>query len=91
MKSPLSACDIEVLLHCYVHGTRHRDYVTTAVRSALRMWVRSGMLTRNTAVCQVGAYSVTQKGMAMVEALKSTPEPKRSNVWADARTGKALI
>ncbi len=88
MKTPLTPNDIEVLLWCHIRGTRHERHDAPAVRDALRMFERSGMIAPQPGLD--GVYNTTAKGRAMVTALCRTPEPIEKSVWLDARTVKPL-
>jgi hypothetical protein len=79
MKTPLSASDIEVLLHYYVNTCEHLRYDTLAVKQAVDMFIGCGMLEPSEGPA---LWQITEKGSAMVRALCRTPEPQL--IYADA-------
>ena len=78
MKSPLSPCDIDVLIWYHVHPHVHPNSDAPAVRESTAMWVRSGMLAMDGEL-----FTTTPKGAAMVRALCRTPEPVQAWVGKD--------
>lgn len=84
MKTPLSASDIEVLLHYHMNTHRHPRYNAPAVSEATEMFMRCGMIETSPSDSM---FITTQKGAAMVKMLCRTPEPKL--VYVDAE-GKEL-
>ncbi len=75
MKSPLSPCDINVLLHCHVSPEPHPAAGAPAVKESYDMFKKSGLIVRNN-----NAWVTTAKGDAFVAALCRTPEPVA--IWA---------
>lgn len=78
MKTPLSASNIEVLLHYYMNTDEHPRYRAPAVKQAVEMFIGCGMLEPSTGPA---LWQTTEKGSAMVRALCRTPEPQL--IYAD--------
>lgn len=74
MKSKLSPSDVEVLIWCHCRPEPHERITAGAVRDALVMWSRAGMI-ESALDCLAGTYRTTPKGCAMIEALCAVAVP----------------
>lgn len=75
MKSPLTCCDLEVLIWCHTTPQVHPRICSTAVKESLKMFLDSGMIKESDREPEGGIYETTDKGAAMIAALQRIPEP----------------
>lgn len=71
MKTPLSCCDLEVLIWCHTTPQVHPRITAVAVKESLKMFLACGMIKES----EEGVYQTTDKGEAMIKALQGIPEP----------------
>ena len=77
MKTPLSPSDIDILIWCYCRCEPHPQANAPAVLEGVGMFQDCGMIKSE--MGEWGFYDTTDKGKAMVEALRQTAEPRQ--VW----------
>jgi len=74
MKSPLSPCDIEVLIHYYSTSSSHPRIDAGAIQESTLMFRNCGMIKPIKG--EPNAFEATPKGSDMVESLCNTPEAR---------------
>ena len=78
--------DLEVLIHCHVSPTAHPRIDAPAVKEALDMLEKNGLIILHKGGDNI--YSTTDKGNAFMQVLCSMPLPEQK--WVDA-FGKIII